>query len=67
MASKQKSIKMFSSSPSASIAPWLGIAAIIVLIDQITKITINKLFTFGESCGVFCSPATWAVSINEAG
>ncbi|KRB85015.1 signal peptidase II [Noviherbaspirillum sp. Root189] len=52
MASKQKSIKMFSSGPSASIAPWLGIAAIIVLIDQITKITINKLFTFGESLPV---------------
>jgi signal peptidase II len=28
--------------------PWLGIAAVIVLIDQITKITINKLFVFGE-------------------
>lgn len=52
MASKQKSIKMFSSGPSASIAPWIGIAAIIVLIDQITKITVNKLFTFGESVPV---------------
>ncbi|MFC7513394.1 signal peptidase II [Herbaspirillum sp. GCM10030257] len=52
MASKQKSIKMFSSGQSASIAPWLGIAAIIVLIDQITKITVNKMFTFGESVPV---------------
>lgn len=30
-------------------APWLVIAAIIVLIDQITKITITRLFTYGES------------------
>jgi signal peptidase II len=52
MASKQKSFKSFSSSPSASITPWLGIAAIIILIDQITKITVNKLFTFGESVPV---------------
>lgn len=29
--------------------PWLGIAAIIVLLDQITKTTITKLFTYGES------------------
>lgn len=32
--------------------PWLGIAAIIVLIDQITKVTITKLFTYGESLPV---------------
>lgn len=43
---KQKS---FSYDSKSSIAPWLGIAAIIVLIDQITKITITKLFTYGES------------------
>ncbi|GAB3543740.1 signal peptidase II [Noviherbaspirillum agri] len=29
--------------------PWLGIATIIVLIDQITKVTITRLFTYGES------------------
>ncbi|RJF94974.1 signal peptidase II [Noviherbaspirillum saxi] len=49
MASKQKSFKTLSASPRISIAPWLGIAAIIVLIDQITKVTVNKLFVFGES------------------
>ena len=29
--------------------PWLGIATIIVLIDQITKITMTRLFSYGES------------------
>ena len=33
----------------ASIVPWLGIAAIIVMLDQITKLTITKLFAYGES------------------
>lgn len=39
----------FTSSKSTSLAPWLGIASIIILLDQVTKITINKLFTYGES------------------
>ena len=44
MASK----KNFSSaSSSASLTPWLGIATIIILLDQISKITINKLFAYG--------------------
>lgn len=38
----------FSATP-ASLTPWLGIAAVIILIDQITKITITKLFHYGES------------------
>ncbi len=46
---KQKSLKSPSSSGGASLMPWLGIAAIIVLLDQITKTTITKLFTYGES------------------
>ncbi|MES2901394.1 MAG: signal peptidase II [Pseudomonadota bacterium] len=33
---------------SGNLAPWLGIAAIIVLIDQLTKIVVEKLFVFGE-------------------
>ncbi|MBC7502451.1 MAG: lipoprotein signal peptidase [Herminiimonas sp.] len=43
--------KIYSSNkPTASgLVPWLGIAAIIILLDQITKITISKLFVFGES------------------
>ena len=43
-----KSKKTFSSKPSGSLVPWLGIAALIVLIDQLTKITITKLFIHGE-------------------
>jgi signal peptidase II len=46
---KQKSFKNFSGAPSSSLTPWLGIAAIIVLLDQITKITIAKIFVYGES------------------
>jgi len=41
--------KTFSkSSSSDSMIPWLGIAAIIILLDQLTKITITKLFRYGE-------------------
>lgn len=39
----------FSSTPSGGLGPWLGIAAIIILIDQLSKITIAKLLTYGES------------------
>ena len=48
MATKKKAL--FSSKPtgSAGLTPWLGIAAIVILIDQLTKITIAKLFVFGE-------------------
>lgn len=46
MASKKN---RFSSSPSAGMAPWLGIAAIVVLLDQVTKITITRLLAYGES------------------
>lgn len=42
----------FSSSSSTSMTPWLGIAAIIVLLDQITKVAITKLFTYSESLPV---------------
>jgi len=43
-----KSKKTFSSKPSGSLVPWLGIAALIILIDQLTKITITRLFKHGE-------------------
>ena len=33
----------FSSTPSTSLVPWLGIATIVILLDQITKITIAKM------------------------
>jgi signal peptidase II len=31
-----------------SLAPWLGIAAIVILLDQLSKIAITKTFVFGE-------------------
>ncbi|TFW10551.1 lipoprotein signal peptidase [Oxalobacteraceae bacterium OM1] len=48
MATKKKS-SFSTTSGSASLTPWLGIAAIVILFDQITKVTVNKLFHFGES------------------
>jgi signal peptidase II len=46
MATKKQ---LFSTSKSSggSMLPWLGIAAIVILIDQLTKITIAKLFAAG--------------------
>jgi signal peptidase II len=38
----------FSSAPSTSLVPWLGIALIIILLDQVTKITIAKTFAYGQ-------------------
>jgi signal peptidase II len=38
-----------SSSSSASLVPWLGIAAIVILLDQLSKITISRVFEYGES------------------
>jgi len=41
--------KTFSSKPATgSMAPWLGIAFIVILLDQLSKITITKLFALGE-------------------
>jgi signal peptidase II len=40
--------KTFSTKPQSNLMPWLGIAAIVILCDQLSKITITKLFTLGE-------------------
>ena len=40
--------KTFTSKPQSGLAPWLGIATIILLLDQVTKITVNKTFRYGE-------------------
>jgi signal peptidase II len=37
-----------SKSSSNSMTPWLGIAAIIILLDQLSKIAISKMFVYGE-------------------
>lgn len=44
--------KRFSTSSGSGLTPWLGIAAIIILLDQLSKITITRLFTHGESVPV---------------
>ena len=40
--------KIFPTKSSGSLTPWLGIAAIVVLFDQLSKITITKTFHLGE-------------------
>ena len=42
----------FSSRPSSGVGPWLGFAAIIILLDQLTKITASKLLAYGDSHAV---------------
>lgn len=42
----------FSSKPSTGIGLWIGIASIVILLDQLSKITVTKLFTYGESLPV---------------
>lgn len=44
----KKSTFSASSKARSSLTPWLGIAAIVILLDQITKITIERLFVYGE-------------------
>lgn len=47
MATKKKS---FTAAPAArgTLTPWLGIAFIVILLDQLSKITITKMFVPGE-------------------
>lgn len=35
-----------------SLLPWMGIAVIVLLLDQLTKITVTRLFSYGESLPV---------------
>ena len=37
-----------SSPPRGTLVPWLGIALIVILFDQLSKISITKLFVHGE-------------------
>ncbi|HWW03762.1 signal peptidase II [Collimonas sp.] len=57
MATKKRAASSSSSSYSSSsskygLAPWLAIAALVLLIDQLTKITVVRLFSYGESQAV---------------
>ena len=49
MATKKKQLFSTSKSSGGNLLPWLGVAAIVILIDQLTKITMSKLFLFRES------------------
>jgi signal peptidase II len=54
MASKKTAAPAKSRNPDnahspGNIAPWLGLATIILLLDQVSKITISKWLSFGES------------------
>ena len=35
-----------------SMLPWLGIAAIVILLDQLSKITVSRLLAYGDSLPV---------------
>jgi signal peptidase II len=68
--------KRFSSTSKSSMVPWLGVAAIVLLIDQLSKITITKLFAYGESMTVnaffnlvlvYNKGAAFSFLSNEAG
>ena len=48
MATKKKPSFSAVSSRSGSLTPWLGIAFIVILLDQISKITIVRTFMHGE-------------------
>jgi signal peptidase II len=41
------------SSSSAGLAPWLGIAAIVILIDQITKALILRTMQYGDVTTIY--------------
>jgi signal peptidase II len=38
-----------SGSGSGALVPWLGLAMIVILLDQLSKITVNRLFSYAET------------------
>ena len=47
---KSKGVARKSSSAGGhGLGPWLGLAVIWILLDQLTKVAILKTFTYGES------------------
>jgi signal peptidase II len=52
MATKKRSSTISTSSSKYGLAPWLAIAALVLVLDQLTKITIVRLFSYGESLAV---------------
>ena len=55
MATKKKSVaagpKLVTSS-KASLFPWIGLSLIIVLLDQVTKLTVERTFAYAETVPV---------------
>ena len=47
MANK-KSLFSTTSQSRGSMLPWMGVAAIVILLDQLSKITVERMFVFGE-------------------
>lgn len=53
MATKKRSnFSAGSTTSGSSLIPWLGLATIIILFDQVSKITITKLFVYAESLSI---------------
>lgn len=53
MATKKRSnFSAGSATSGSSLIPWLGLATIIILFDQVSKITITKLFAYAESLSI---------------
>ena len=48
MATKKKPIFSSAAQNRTSLTPWLGIAGIVILCDQLSKITIAKTFVLGQ-------------------
>jgi len=44
--------RTFSSGGNTSITPWLGIAVVVILLDQITKIAVTRVLAYGDSLPV---------------
>ena len=49
---KRTNLSAVSVHSGSSLIPWLGFATIIILLDQVSKITITKLFAYAESLWV---------------
>ncbi|SIT38867.1 prolipoprotein signal peptidase (signal peptidase II) [Paraburkholderia piptadeniae] len=41
--------RTLSKSTGGSLAPWLGVAVVVILFDQLTKIAVAKVFAYGSS------------------
>ena len=46
---KSKSVGLKKSGSGHGVGPWLGLAVIWILLDQLTKVAISKTFVWGES------------------